>query len=633
MVFRIAACCAFLSLCIPAPVRAEEDPGEIGRKIRPLRCSRAGGSSFALEELKGKKAVVVVFLSFDCPISNSYVAPLSDLARAYRDMDVAFLGVCAAGEEALARSGKEFRPGFPVVRDDRGEAVNAFRAEKTPECFVLDGGLVLRYRGRIDDAFADRLRPNKEVSRRDLVAALDAVLVGKPVRAPIVPAVGCPIPRTTTAGKPTTSLTYYRDVLPILQNHCQGCHRPGETGPFSLLTYPQAVRWAADIKEYTRSRKMPPWQPVEGVEFVGERKLTAREISTLAAWADGGTPAGDPRDAPPEKKFAEGWLRGEPDLVLTPKEEMILGPTGGDLFRCFVLPTNLPKDRFVVAYEVRPGNRRVVHHTLHFLDGRGRARRLEQRARERALTTDRDRGPGYSMMMGPGFFPPDGDVGGWAPGLTPYHLPEGVGFYLPKGCDLVMQIHYHRTGKEERDGTRMGLYFAKKPGTQALQSLAIPGLLLAIPAGADNYPVRGSLWVAEDCTLHTVTPHMHLLGKKIKITMTPPGAGTTVLLGIDQWDFNRQEAYILKKSLRVPAGTRFDVSAVYDNSDRNPSNPNHPPRTVLLGEQTTNEMCFGFVGLTPDKPGPVGFRLSPGSFLLRRPGLLPAVKAEKESGR
>jgi hypothetical protein len=329
------------------------------------------------------------------------------------------------------------------------------------------------------------------------------------------------------------------------------------------------------------------------------------------------------------RKFTEGWTLGPPDLILEPKEEMIVGAQGGDLFRCFVLPTDLKEDKFVVAYEVRAGNPRVVHHTLHFLDTQGRGRRLEDREKEREKKPDEpDRGPGYNSRMGPGFFPPSGDVGGWAPGLRPCYLPDGVGYYLPKNCDVVMQIHYHRTGRVEKDKTRLGLYFAKKPADKPLQAFAIPGRFLYIPAGTESYKVKGDLWLAQDAMLHTTTPHMHLLGKTIKITMTPPNGPTTTIIDIAEWDYNWQETYFFKEPIKAPAGTKFTVEAVFDNSAKNPKNPNNPPKAVTFGEQTTNEMCFGFIGATTNDGKAIGFRFSENGPVLRRPGALPTARRD-----
>ena len=599
-------------------------PSNVGQKVENIRLGGLDGKSLTLADFKDKDAIVVVFLSFDCPVSTSYTAALNELARTYGPRKVAFLGILPTDEDAAAlkKQAREYQLSFALFRDGSLRAARTFQARHVPEAFVLDRGRVLRYRGRIDDSFAARLKKKPAPSRHDLRAALDEILAGKPVTVPTTEAVGCPIqyPKPRTApGK----VTYYRDVLPILQNHCQQCHRPGEIGPFSLLTYKQAVNWADDIRTYTKSRKMPPWKPSAGASFVGERKLTQKEIDTLAAWVTEGTPQGEPKDAPPPLKYVDGWQLGKPDLILDPGADMTIGADGRDVFRCFVLPTKLPEDKFVIAYEVRPGNRRVVHHTLHFLDTRGRARRIEKYERERPKkATEKDRGPGYSARMGPGFFPPDGDVGGWAPGLRPYYLTKGVGFYLPKGADIVLQIHYHRTGRVEKDRTRVGLYFSKKPANP-LQGLPVPARFLRIPAGADKYAVKGSLWLARDCELHTVMPHMHLLGKSITITMTPPGGPTTTLVAVADWDYNWQETYFFKKPVTARAGTRLTVEAIYDNSSKNPNNPSNPPRTVFVGEDTTNEMCFGFFGVTTADGKPYGVRLSPNGFEVRRPGVLP----------
>ena len=194
-------------------------------------------------------------------------------------------------------------------------------------------------------------------------------------------------------------MTFYRDVVPVLQNRCQTCHRPGEVGQFSLMTYRQAVNWADDIKEYTRSRQMPPWKPVEGPAFHNDRRLSEREIATLAAWVDGGTPKGDPAEAPAPRRFVPGWQFGKPDLVLTVDQDFQIGASGRDLFRCFVLPTNLPEDKHVTAVEVRPGNPRVVHHALLFLDTSGQGRQLEQAEQQRKKDpAAMDIGPGDACL-------------------------------------------------------------------------------------------------------------------------------------------------------------------------------------------------------------------------------------------
>jgi hypothetical protein len=378
------------------------------------------------------------------------------------------------------------------------------------------------------------------------------------------------------------------------------------------MTYKQAVNWASDIVHYTQSKDMPPWKPVGGVEFANARGLTLREMDTLAAWEKGGCPEGDPKDAPAALKFADGWRLGEPDLVLEVPEDFHVGAAGKDEFRCFVLPAGLKEDKYVVAYEVKPGNASVVHHTLNYFDTTGKARKLEEKEKARAKGKDeQDRGPGYSVAMGIGFLPlgsgprpgipPVGSLGGWAPGQLGTKIPDGSGILLPKESDIILQVHYHRTGKPEKDRTKLGLYFAKKPVEKPWNTLVITGMtpLSFIPAGDAKHTEKGSGWLTADATIYSVMPHMHLLGKSVKITMTPPGGDPKVLIDIASWDYNWQESYWLAKPIAVKAGTRFDIEAVFDNSAKNPNNPSIPPKLVTFGEQTTNEMLFGFIGAVP----------------------------------
>ena len=354
---------------------------EIGKPISDIELLTLEGRKINLHSFKGK-SVVLVFLSFECPVSSSYASVLNDLAKTFADKNVAFLAVAPTQDERsdVAKQAKEFRLSFPVVHDADLKVARSLGAKTVPEVFVLDADAVLRYRGRIDDRYAERLVLKKNFTRNDLRETLEALGTGKQIEQSVTPAVGCPIffPREKSEeGK----IAFYRDVLPILQDHCQQCHRPGEAGPFSLVTFKQAVTWADDLKRFTQSRKMPPWKPTEGQAMRGERRMTEAEIATVAAWVAAGTPEGNPKDAKPAPKFTDGWMLGQPDLILQPSAEMTLGAAGPDIFRSFVLQTHLKEDKFVVAYEVRPGNRRVVHHTVHLLDNLapGRSSRIKRR--------------------------------------------------------------------------------------------------------------------------------------------------------------------------------------------------------------------------------------------------------------
>jgi peroxiredoxin len=617
--------------------------GELGKPVGNVTLSDAAGKPHGLYDLKGKKAVVAVFLSFECPVSNSYATALADLHAKYGPQGVAFVGIDSSDDLDAAQTATqaaERKLPFPVFADPGQKAADALGAVTVPEAVVLDADFVVRYRGRIDNGWSARLRKNAAVTRHDLRDALDAVLAGKPVAEPATRAVGCPIPRGSRPAA-TAGVTYHRDVFPVLQEHCQQCHRPGEVGPFSLMTYKQAVNWAADLKDYTQSRKMPPWKPVAGAAFHNERKLTDKELATLAAWADGGTPEGDPKDAPPPRTFPAGWQLGPPDLVLTVPEEMTVGASGNDLFRCFVLPTGVTEDKYVVAFEVRPGNSKAVHHTLNFIDRTGQARKLEKDERDRAKKPDEaDRGPGYSVAMGVGFLP-QGTLAGWAPGQLARTLPEGTGYLLPAGSDVVIQVHYHRTGKVEKDRTSIGLYFAKKPVARAFKGMVVPGRFFMIPPGNPHFGVRGGIEVQQDCRLYSVMPHMHKLGREIAVTLTPPGGAPSTLVAIKDWDYNWQETYLLKEPIDLKAGTKIRVEAFYDNSAANPDAPSGGRFPVFFGEQTTDEMCFVFLGATSETPGRIrvqrergadGARTGRGRPAREKPADGPAKGADPASG-
>ena len=602
-----------LFLLLPVSLARADSPGtsdKLGKVIEPV-LRDAGKNPLKWADLRGEKATVVFFLSFDCPNSTGCTPTVLNLVE-------------HSAEELKAKIA-EFKLPFPVVTDPGQAIADAFKATVTPEVFLLDHNSVLRYRGRIDNTYQARLKRNPVVDQHDLLNALEDTVAGKPVRAPVTKAVGCGIGVRETVVKNATKLTYHKDIAPILQKNCQGCHRPGEVGPFSLMTYKQAVNWAGDIKDYTSRREMPPWKPTESIAFRNDRRMSDADIKTLAEWVDGGTPEGNAVDAPEPVKASEGWILGKPDLILNTGDYKV-GPSGSDAFRCFVMPTNLPEDTHIIGFEVRPGNPQIVHHTLNYWDITGKARELEAKAKAKAGPEDRDQGPGYSASMGLGFFPsgtprpgtpPIGNFGGWAPGQLARFLPEGTGYLLPKGADVVMQVHYHRNGKPEKDNTQLALYFAKKKIDRPYQTVTVGAKgLLFIPPNKDDYKAHGVVYMHTDATLHSVMPHMHLIGKTVKMTLTPPDGDPITLVDIHDWDYNWQETYWLKEPMKIKAGTKLEIEAIYDNSTRNPNNPRNPPAYVLFGEQTTNEMLFGFFGMTTE----------PGQFVRARP--TPPAKAK-----
>jgi hypothetical protein len=409
-----------------------------------------------------------------------------------------------------------------------------------------------------------------------------------------------------TTGALGATPTYHGEVVRILQDHCQECHRPGQVAPFSLLSYEQARKRASDITDVIQERRMPPWHAstTEGGPFREARVLSSAEIATLAAWVEAGAPEGDPADAPAPREFPSGWALGEPDLVLTIPEAYALGAEGRDEHRVFVLPTGLTEGKWVAAVDYKPGNPKVVHHVLGAFDTTGQARALDEA----------DPGPGYATFAGfgtrPGGFPflPSGGLSGWAPGKAPRPLPEGVGRYLPAGSDVLLQVHYHKSGKPETDTSAIGLYFARGPIDKLVRGAAVMpprGLFsfrpdLRIPAGDTHHVVTGTWTAPYDAHAIAVIPHMHWLGTDFLLTATRPDGSAVTLIRVDRWDFNWQDTYDFETPVALPEGTVLQMVAHFDNSAANPANPRRPPVEVRWGEQTTNEMCIGFLQLTRD---------------------------------
>ncbi|MFN0085740.1 MAG: hypothetical protein ACKVX9_10155 [Blastocatellia bacterium] len=387
--------------------------------------------------------------------------------------------------------------------------------------------------------------------------------------------------------------TYNKEVVRILQKSCQTCHHPGDIAPFSMMTYRETRPWAASIREQVITKKMPPWKPLAGCgDFRDARGLAQEEINTLVAWVDGGAPEGNASDLPPMLEFPDGWSLGAPDLVIAPETEYT-PPTQGDMYRCFTVPAgNLRGDRWIGALTVKPGNARIVHHVIAYGDPTGESVALDAKDPE----------PGYRCFGGPGISTTQ-MLGGWAPGSRGYFAPDGTGIKLNNNSRVVVQVHYHPTGEKETDRTLVGLYFSKKPVERELQVLPLVNTGFTIPAGAKNYDVTASFTVPAllSAKIWAITPHMHLLGKKIKVELTRANVVTPeCLVDIPQWDFNWQGTYLYNKPVELTPNSRLRLTCNYDNSTDNPFNPNNPPKAVRWGEETTDEMALAFIGFTLD---------------------------------
>lgn len=401
-------------------------------------------------------------------------------------------------------------------------------------------------------------------------------------------------PKTETAKagegakSPTAKVpTFSKDVAPILQAKCLNCHRRHQVGPFPLETYEQARKRAGDIANVTEDRSMPPWKPTPGVgpKLKHDQSLTRAEVAILAAWAEGGAPRGDAKDLPPPARFAEGWKLGPPDLILEPSEEFAVPASGPDVYRCFVLPTNLVQDGYLEAIDYRPTNAAAVHHVITYVDPTGLARKLDEA----------EPGPGYTSQLGGGNVNAD-ELGFWTAGSQPHKLPAGVGIRLPRQSDIILQVHYHPTGKAGGDRTQVGLYFAKAPVKQALHWNNAASYDFRLPAGNPRVEVKASWYVPVALEALAVAPHMHMLGHDMKMTVVYPDGKTKDLIHIADWDPSWQNAYYFQEPVPLPAGSVVKVVAHFDNSDH-ARNPNHPPKLVKSGSNADDEMCVGYIAV------------------------------------
>ncbi|MBA2117157.1 redoxin domain-containing protein [Bremerella alba] len=536
-----------------------------------------------------RKAVrVFVFMTGECPVSRTYFPVLNDLYREWgkNEIEIQLLGIWADVTQTpqdVAGMVKEFSLEFPVLMDRDASLGNALQPTTVPEVFVFNQHGEIAYRGRIDDRFL-QLGSRKPVATEEtLKQAVEKVAAGLPVVESVTKPVGCYYELPPMPSLEEATLTFNRDIAPILNANCVVCHREGEVGPFTLTSYLDAAKRARQIARVVDSKLMPPWKAaqVHG-EFEGQRTLSDREIETLKAWAKSERAEGDPADLPPLPTFAADWVLGEPDLVLEMQEDFDVPAGGVDIFRNFVIPYDIPEDKLVATIEFKPGDASVVHHSILYLDDSGKSR-----SKDKASP-----GPGYSTFGGPGFVP-SGSIGGWSPGKTPRPLPDGLGRKMPRGADLVMQIHYHPNGKATKDRSKVGIYFVDKPKNEAF-AVWTSSFDLDIPPGEKNYQATASYKLPAEVTLLSCIPHMHLLGQQMKATAYLPDGSSKVLIDVPQWDFNWQDEYMLADPLQLPAGTKIEVVAIYDNSADNPTNPSSPPQRVTFGEETTDEMLYCF---------------------------------------
>ena len=423
--------------------------------------------------------------------------------------------------------------------------------------------------------------------------------------------------------------TYTRDVAPILYKNCTSCHRPGEIGPMSLLGYANTYPWTKAIAARVSADTMPPWHadPSTG-EFLNDRRLDPKDKATLLAWIANGAPEGDPKDLPAPPRYADGWTIGQPDAVVKMGEDYPIPATGTIAYQYFEVPTNFAEDRWVTAYEVRPGNRAVVHHVIVYTKLPPPAappQRAEgQPARPRpqpvlSMPEEQTKIPAgqtggeplpedQRKPLGPNDRPApkglSGTIGGYVPGNGARVYRPGMAMRLPAGSSIVFQMHYTSIGKATTDRTSIGFLFSKEPPKTPLAGTALINGSLHIPAGASDYRVDAEMTINRDITLYGMLPHTHVRGKRWTYEVIYPDGRTQTILSVPKYDFDWQTDYEFRQPVKLPKGSKLHAVAWYDNSASNKSNPD-PTKDVWWGDQTFEEMMFTGLTFSVDPAPPV----------------------------
>lgn len=432
-------------------------------------------------------------------------------------------------------------------------------------------------------------------------------------------------------------VTFTKDVAPIFFKSCVECHRPGEAAPMSLLSYKDARPWAKSIREKVLNREMPPWHadPHYG-EFKNDRRLTAAEIATITAWVERGAQEGDPRDLPPAPMFVEGWGIGRPDLVMQMPEEFVLEAAGPDEYQYFTIPTNFTEDRYIQAIEARPGNRKIVHHIVAFIQPppppdapqltKEEAEKLRAQAEKETIFyqdgflqrvksdapvyndgcqlpnggsgRERDGVKRFATRSVLTVYAPGRDVDVWEPGTVKL---------IPAGSKILLQVHYSKVaGSVQKDRSSLGMIFAKDNSQDRLSKLRTTELInntyFQIPPGAENHRTTACWMAPKDLLLTSIMPHMHLRGKAMEVKAVYPDGRAAVLLNVPKYDFSWQTNFSLKQPLVIPKGTRLLVTGYFDNSTKNRYNPD-PSKAIRWGEPTSDEMLACFIEYTQDADG------------------------------
>ncbi len=531
----------------------------------------------SLSEFGDRKAYVVVFTTLDCPIVKRSLPTLKKLEKEYRDKDVQFVGInTGPADEMVDVADQAVRADLPfaVGKDYSGDASRIVGVHRTPECVVIDSNMILRYRGRIDATFRLSGVQQGDV-RHDLREAIEDVLAGRDVAVAETPVDGCLI--TSSKQSESGSLTYHEHVEPLMKKHCWSCHQPDNAASFSLTSFDDVNSRAAMIAEVVNQRRMPPWHGAgQHGHFENDPRLPSEDVRTIVAWTSGDRVKGNLSLALQQPKPRESdWLIGEPDLIVRMPGTIEVPADGILPYQYSVLPYVFLKDTWIQKIEINPGNDAVVHHC-----NMGYAKITDLKGKE--------------------FHPEKNFITGFVPGGDPMVLDAGVGFCIPAGSIVGLQIRYVTTGKAESDQTSVGFVFAKETIQKQLQHFQCHTTRFTISPHDSHYKVAAMKDFPFDATGIGMYSHMHVRGKDMTFEATYPNGRQESLLSVPNYNFEWQSSYRWKpNTMHFPAETRIDCTAHFDNSKFNPFNPD-PSASVRHGLQTADEMMYGFLFFTRD---------------------------------
>lgn len=545
----------------------------IGRLVADLKITLLNKQGSTLSQLASGKILVICLTSATCPISQKYLETYRRIIKQWSNKGVQFLFVNPMESESAPEIKAQMaRLSAPYALDPKHTLAQSIGATTTTEVFVLDPKRTLVYRGAVDDQYGfGYTRPNP--SRQFLDDAISATLRGQVPEIQATSAPGCALNFPVVQSEPP-QITYHNRISRIIQSNCMTCHRTNGVGPFPLETYAQVKDKAAMIKFVTESKRMPPWfaAPEKGhaeSKWQNDRSLTESDLQALQTWVKSGMPEGNTADAPAPRTWPKEWTIGIPSQIVSLPNAIPVKADGVMDYVNVVVDPGLNEDKWVKAIQIIPTAKQVVHHVLVFIIPKG---------------------SNWSSDNGglTGFF------AGYVPGNDQQIYPIGMGKNLPAGSRFHFQIHYTPNGTATQDQMKMGLVYADKPPTTEIHTGAVTSLLLTIPPRAENHKVVARLPVPMDVVVYSFLPHMHVRGKAYRYEIEKPGGERELLLDIPRYDFNWQLEYKLRKPVTVEKGTRIIGTAWYDNSDKNPANPD-PNRRVGWGEQTSDEMMLGYL--------------------------------------